>query len=109
MKKIMHLLTPVTSTFSLPLVVFPPSHANMNSHNPSLHPEGENDCCLDGAIVKIVEIFMADHPNSMMHQLFHHNCGYAYASVLSLAPELRLNIIDNLNSSHQFKTSTFNT
>jgi hypothetical protein len=46
---------------------------------------GENDCRLDGAIVKIVEVFMADHPNSAMRRLFHHNHGYAYATVLSLA------------------------
>ena len=46
---------------------------------------GENDCRFDGAIVRIVEIFTADHPNSMMRRLFH-NHGYAYATVLSLAP-----------------------
>jgi hypothetical protein len=45
----------------------------------------DNDRRLDGAIVKIVEVFTADHPNSTMHRLFHHNCGYAYAIVLSLA------------------------
>ena len=45
----------------------------------------ENDCRLDGAIIKIVEDFMADHPNSTMRLLFHHNRGYAYATVVSLA------------------------
>ena len=46
---------------------------------------GESDRRLDGAIVKIVEVFTADHPNSTMRCLFHHNRGYAYATVLSLA------------------------
>ena len=46
---------------------------------------GENGHRLDGAIVKIVEVFTADHPNSTMHRLFHHKRGYAYATVLSLA------------------------
>jgi hypothetical protein len=46
---------------------------------------GENECRLDGAIVNIVEVYTADHPNSTMCRLFHHNHGYAYATVLSLA------------------------
>jgi len=46
---------------------------------------GENDHRLDGAIVKIVEFFTVDHPNSTMRRLFHHNRGYAYVTVLSLA------------------------
>ena len=46
---------------------------------------GDNDHRLDGAIVKIVEVFTADHPNSMMRRLFHHNRGYASAIVLSFA------------------------
>ena len=45
---------------------------------------GDNDRRLDGAIVKIVEVFTADHPNSMMHHLFHPNHGYTYATVLSI-------------------------
>jgi len=43
---------------------------------------GENNHRLDGTIVKIVEVFMMDHPNSTMRSLFHHNCGYTYATVL---------------------------
>ena len=46
---------------------------------------GDNDRRLDGAIVQIVEVFTADHPNSTMRRLFHHNHGYASAIVLSLA------------------------
>ena len=45
----------------------------------------ENYLRLDGAIVIIVEVFTADHPNSMMRHLFHCNHGYAYVTVLSLA------------------------
>jgi hypothetical protein len=51
---------------------------------------GENDRRLDGAIIKIVEVFTADHPNSMMRHLFHHNHGYAYATILSLATWIRI-------------------
>ena len=43
---------------------------------------GENDHRFNGAIVKIVEVFTADHSNSTMRHLFHHNRGYAYATVL---------------------------
>jgi hypothetical protein len=46
---------------------------------------GDNDRRLDGAIVQIVEVFTADHPNSTMRRLFHHNRGYTSAIVLSLA------------------------
>ena len=46
---------------------------------------GDNDRHLDGAIVKIVDVFTADHSNSMMRRLFHHNRGCAYATVLSIA------------------------
>jgi hypothetical protein len=37
---------------------------------------------LDGAIVKIVEVFTADQANSTVSRLFHHNRGYAYAIVM---------------------------
>ena len=33
---------------------------------------GDNDRHLDGTIVKIVEVIMADHSNTTMHHLFHH-------------------------------------
>jgi hypothetical protein len=45
----------------------------------------ESNRRLDGAIVKIVEVFTADCLNSTMRHLFHHNHGYAYATVLSHA------------------------
>ena len=44
---------------------------------------GDNDRWLDGAIVQITDVFMADDENRSMHRLFHHNHGYAYAVVLS--------------------------
>ena len=42
---------------------------------------GDNDCGLDGAIVKIVEVFTVDHSNNMICRLFRHNRGYGYAIV----------------------------
>ncbi len=46
---------------------------------------GENDYRLDGAIVKLTDVFMMDHENRSMRYLFHRNCGYAYAVVVSYA------------------------
>ena len=46
---------------------------------------GDNDLRLDGATVKITEVFTAEHVNCMMQHLFFHNCGYAYAVVVSYA------------------------
>ena len=46
---------------------------------------GENDFRLDGAIVKLTDVFTADHENRSMRYLFHRNCGYAYAVVVSYA------------------------
>ena len=44
---------------------------------------GDNDICLDGAVVRIFEVFSADHENRTMRCLFHHNCGYAYAVIMA--------------------------
>ena len=44
---------------------------------------GENDQRLDGCIVKLTDVFTAEHENRSMHYLFHCNCGYAYAVVVS--------------------------
>jgi hypothetical protein len=44
---------------------------------------GDNDLRLDGAIVRIVEVFSADHEIRSMRRLFHHNRGYDYAVVMS--------------------------
>ena len=44
---------------------------------------GDNDRRLDGAIVKITDVSSTDHQNHSMCHLFHRNCGYASAVVLS--------------------------
>ena len=46
---------------------------------------GDNDHRLDGSIVKLTDIFTAEHKNRSMCYLFHRNCGYAYAVVVSYA------------------------
>jgi len=50
----------------------------------SMQPGG-NDQWLDGTIVKLTDVFTAEHKNRSMHYLFHRNCGYAYAVVVSYA------------------------
>ena len=44
---------------------------------------GNNVCRLDGAIIKLTDVFTAEQENCSMHNLFYHNCGYANAVVLS--------------------------
>ena len=44
----------------------------------------DNGRRLDGAVVKITEVFMPDHGNRSIQCLYHHNHGYAYAVVESL-------------------------
>ena len=46
---------------------------------------GDNDLRLDGATVKITEVFTTEHVNLMMRHLFFHNCSYAYAVVVLYA------------------------
>ena len=46
---------------------------------------GKNDYRLDGAVVKLIDVFTAEHENRSMRYLFHRNCGYAYAVVVSYA------------------------
>jgi hypothetical protein len=46
---------------------------------------GENYQRLDGCIVKLTDVFTAEHENRSMRYLFHRNCGYAYAVVVSYA------------------------
>ena len=41
----------------------------------SMHQEN----LLDGAVVKITEVFTPDHENRTIQCLYHHNRGYAYA------------------------------
>ncbi len=46
---------------------------------------GENDYQLDGAVIKLIDVFTAEHENRSMRYLFHRNIGYAYAVVVSYA------------------------
>jgi hypothetical protein len=46
---------------------------------------GDNDLRLDGAVVKITDVFTAEHENRTMRRLFFHNRGYTYAIVLFYA------------------------
>ena len=46
---------------------------------------GDNDRRLDGAKVKLTDVFTAENENRSRHHLFYRNCGYAYAVVLSYA------------------------
>jgi len=48
---------------------------------------GDNDLRLDVAVVKITEVFTAEHANRTMRPLFFHNCGYAKAVVVLYADE----------------------
>ena len=49
------------------------------------YASGDNVLCLDEAVVKITEVFTAEHANRTMRRLFFHNCGYANAVVVSYA------------------------
>ena len=44
---------------------------------------GDNGMRLDGAIVRIVDIFLPDNPNRMVRRLYHHNHGYALGEIVS--------------------------
>ena len=46
---------------------------------------GDNDHRLDGAVVKLFDVFTAEQENCSMHHHFYCNCGYVYAVVLSYA------------------------
>jgi hypothetical protein len=46
---------------------------------------GENGQRLDGAIIRITDVFTPESENSSVRHLYHHNHGYAYAIVLNLS------------------------
>ena len=48
-------------------------------------PAGENGHRLDGAIVRIAQMFTPKSENRSMRHLYYHNCCYAYATILSLS------------------------
>jgi hypothetical protein len=69
---------------------------------------GENNRCLDGAIVKIAEVFTATTQTARCTICSTTTVVTHMRPSCPLQPELELKVIDYL-SSHQFKTSTFNT
>ena len=48
---------------------------------------GEGGRTRDGAIVCLREIFTAESENTYQRRLFHQNCGYAIAEIISFANE----------------------
>ena len=44
---------------------------------------GENGLRLDGAIVRIVDVFLPNNPNRMARCLYHHNYSYAVGKIVS--------------------------
>jgi hypothetical protein len=47
--------------------------------------QGRMGCRLDWPIVCIPHMFTPESENWSMRHLYHHNCGYAYATILSLS------------------------
>jgi hypothetical protein len=52
---------------------------------------GENGLRLNGAIVRMVEVFLPDNPNITMRHLYHHNRGYAVGEIVSFSKENNTN------------------
>ena len=46
---------------------------------------GENGLRLDGAVVRIVGVFLLDNPNQTVRGLYHHNHGYAVGEIVAFA------------------------
>ena len=44
---------------------------------------GDRGLRLNGAIVRIVDVFQPDNPNRMARRLYHHNHGYALGEIVS--------------------------
>jgi hypothetical protein len=44
---------------------------------------GENGLRLDGAIVRIVDVFLPNNPNRTARRLYHHNRGYAIGEIVN--------------------------
>ena len=44
---------------------------------------GDRGLRLNGAIVRIVDVFLPDNPNRMVRRLYHHNRGYALGEIVS--------------------------
>jgi len=46
---------------------------------------GEKGAKLNGAIVRIVDVFLPNNPNRTVRRLYHHNRGYAVGKIFSLS------------------------
>ena len=47
------------------------------------YASGDKGLRLNGAIVRIVEVFLPDNPNRTARRLYHHNRGYAVGEIVS--------------------------
>ena len=54
---------------------------------------GNGPALYDGAVVSIVDMYTAHHPNSACRKLGHHNYGYAQAQVVEFANNNDMNWI----------------
>ena len=46
---------------------------------------GKKGSRLDGAIVRIVDVFLPGNPNRAARRFYHHNCSYAVGEIVSLS------------------------
>ena len=49
---------------------------------PLEHAAGARGCFLDGTLVRLLEVYTPEHPNSHCRALFHRNRGYAMAEIV---------------------------
>ena len=49
---------------------------------PHEHAVGARGCSLDGALVRLLEVYTPEHPNSHCRALYHRNRGYAIAEIV---------------------------
>jgi hypothetical protein len=52
---------------------------------------GENGLWLNGAIVRMVEVFLPYNPNRTVRHLYHHDHGYAVGEIVSFSKENNTN------------------
>ena len=50
---------------------------------PREHAVGARSCSLDGALVRLLEAYTPEYPNSHSRALYHRNCGYAFAEIVA--------------------------
>ena len=49
---------------------------------PREHAVGPRGCFLDGVLVRMIEVYTAEHPNGYCRLLYHRNCGYGLAEIV---------------------------